>query len=37
MYHFKNKVDPALAWGVPELVREIKIEDIEPILKDFLK
>jgi branched-chain amino acid transport system substrate-binding protein len=28
MYHFKIKVDPALAWGVPELVREIKIEDM---------
>jgi branched-chain amino acid transport system substrate-binding protein len=24
MYHFKIKVDPAFAWGVPELVREIK-------------
>ncbi|MDB5485584.1 MAG: transporter permease, partial [Tardiphaga sp.] len=24
MYHFKIAVDPALAWGVPELVREIK-------------
>ncbi len=28
MYHFKIKVDPALAWAVPELVREIKIEDM---------
>ena len=28
MYHFKIKVDPALAWGVPELVREIRIEDM---------
>ena len=28
MYHFKIKVDPAYAWGVPELVREIKIEDM---------
>ena len=28
MYHFKIKVDPAFAWGVPELVREIKIEDM---------
>ena len=28
MYHFKIKVDPAFAWGVPELVREIKAEDI---------
>jgi branched-chain amino acid transport system substrate-binding protein len=27
-YHFKIKVDPALAWAVPELVREIKIEDM---------
>jgi branched-chain amino acid transport system substrate-binding protein len=29
MYHFKIKVDPAFAWGVPELVREIKIEDMK--------
>ncbi len=29
MYHFKIKVDPALAWGVPELVREIKPEDMQ--------
>jgi branched-chain amino acid transport system substrate-binding protein len=28
MYHFRIKVDPALAWGVPELVREIRIEDM---------
>ncbi len=28
MYHFRIKVDPAFAWGVPELVREIKIEDM---------
>jgi branched-chain amino acid transport system substrate-binding protein len=28
MYHFKIKVDPAFAWGVPELVREIKPEDM---------
>jgi branched-chain amino acid transport system substrate-binding protein len=28
MYHFKIRVDPAFAWGVPELVREIKIEDM---------
>lgn len=29
MYHFKIKVDPAFAWGVPELVREIKIEEMD--------
>ena len=29
MYHFKIKVDPAFAWGVPELVREIKPEEME--------
>ena len=23
MYHFRIKVDPAFAWGVPELVHEI--------------
>jgi branched-chain amino acid transport system substrate-binding protein len=28
MYHFRIKADPAFAWGVPELVREIKIEDM---------
>ena len=29
MYHFKIKVDPAFAWGVPELVREIKPEEMK--------
>jgi len=29
MYHFRIKVDPALPWGVPELVREIKPEDMQ--------
>ncbi|KAI5931793.1 Lysosomal-trafficking regulator [Manis javanica] len=29
MYHFKIRVDPALAWGVPELVREIKPEEMQ--------
>jgi branched-chain amino acid transport system substrate-binding protein len=28
MYHFKIKVDPAMAWAIPELVKEIKIEDM---------
>ncbi len=28
MYHFKIRVDPALPWGVPELVREIGIDDM---------
>ena len=28
MYHFKIKVDPAFAWGVPELVREIRAEEM---------
>jgi branched-chain amino acid transport system substrate-binding protein len=28
MYHFKIKVDPAFDWGVPELVREIKPEEM---------
>ena len=28
MYHFKIKNDPAFAWGVPELVREIKPEEM---------
>jgi branched-chain amino acid transport system substrate-binding protein len=29
MYHFKIKVDPAVAWAIPELVREIKIEEMD--------
>lgn len=29
MYHFKIKTDPKVAWGIPELVRELKIEDIK--------
>jgi branched-chain amino acid transport system substrate-binding protein len=29
MYHFKIKVDPAFAWGVPELIREIKPEEMD--------
>jgi branched-chain amino acid transport system substrate-binding protein len=29
MYHFKIKVDPAFAWGVPELIHEIKPEEMK--------
>jgi branched-chain amino acid transport system substrate-binding protein len=29
MYHFKIKVDPAFAWGVPELVREITAQEMD--------
>jgi branched-chain amino acid transport system substrate-binding protein len=29
MYHFKIKVDPAFAWGVPELVHEIKPDEMQ--------
>ncbi len=29
MYHFKIKADPAFAWGVPELVREIKPDEMK--------
>jgi branched-chain amino acid transport system substrate-binding protein len=29
MYHFKIKVDPAFSWGVPELVSEIKPEQMQ--------
>ncbi len=28
MYHFKIKVDPNVAWGIPELVEEIKPEQM---------
>ena len=34
MYHFKIKVDPAFPWGVPELVRDIKIDDIKLPIKN---
>ena len=34
MYHFKIKVDPAFAWGVPELVREIKADDMAIPIKN---
>ncbi len=29
MYQFKIKVDPNVAWAIPELVRELKIEDMD--------
>jgi branched-chain amino acid transport system substrate-binding protein len=29
MFAFKIKVDPNLAWGVPELTKELKIEDMD--------
>lgn len=28
MYHFKVRVDPAVEWAIPELVKELKIEDM---------
>jgi branched-chain amino acid transport system substrate-binding protein len=34
MYAFKIKVDPAFAWGVPELVREIKPEEMNVPIKN---
>ncbi|MET0518289.1 MAG: substrate-binding domain-containing protein [Burkholderiaceae bacterium] len=34
MYHFRIKVDPAFAWGVPELVREIKPEEMQIPIKN---
>jgi len=34
MYHFKIKADPAVAWGIPELVRELKIEDMPIPIKN---
>ena len=34
MYHFRVKVDPAFAWGVPELVREIKPEEMSIPIKN---
>jgi len=33
MYHFRIKVDPAVSWGIPELVNEIGIGDMKvPIM-----
>jgi branched-chain amino acid transport system substrate-binding protein len=29
MYHFKIRVDPDVAWGIPELVRELTIDDMD--------
>lgn len=29
MYHFKIKVDPAVEWAIPELVREIKPDEMK--------
>jgi branched-chain amino acid transport system substrate-binding protein len=34
MYHFKIKVDPAFAWGVPELVREIRADEMNVPIKN---
>ncbi len=34
MYHFKIKADPAFTWGVPELVREIKPEEMNIPIKN---
>ncbi len=34
MYHFRIKVDPAFAWGVPELVHEIKASEMDIPIKN---
>ncbi|MEP7282943.1 MAG: ABC transporter substrate-binding protein, partial [Rubrivivax sp.] len=34
MYHFRIKADPAFAWGVPELVREIKASEMNVPIKN---
>ncbi len=34
MYHFRIKADPAFAWGVPELVHEIKPEEMNIPVKN---
>jgi branched-chain amino acid transport system substrate-binding protein len=34
MYHFRIRNDPAFAWGVPELVREIKPEEMNVPIKN---
>ena len=33
MYHFKIRVDPNVAWAIPQLVREIKPEEIKVPIK----
>jgi branched-chain amino acid transport system substrate-binding protein len=34
MYAFKIKVDPKVPWGIPELVREIAIDEIKVPIKN---
>ncbi|HEX4859282.1 MAG TPA: substrate-binding domain-containing protein [Usitatibacteraceae bacterium] len=34
MYHFRVKVDPAVAWAIPELVREIKADEMKVPLRN---
>ena len=34
MYHFRIKVDPDKAWAVPELVREIKADEMDVPIKN---
>jgi branched-chain amino acid transport system substrate-binding protein len=34
MYHFRIRNDPAFPWGVPELVREIKPEEMQVPIKN---
>ena len=35
MYHFKLRVDPEVAWAIPELVREIKPEDMNVPIRNM--
>jgi branched-chain amino acid transport system substrate-binding protein len=38
MYHFKIKVDDEVEWAIPELVREIKPEEMKiPVGRDNQK
>jgi branched-chain amino acid transport system substrate-binding protein len=37
MYHFRIRNDPSLAWAVPELVREIKIDDMNIPIRNVPK
>lgn len=34
MYHFRIRVDPAVAWGIPDLVEELTIEDLPVPVRD---
>ena len=34
MYHFKIRAEPDVKWGIPDLVRELMIEDMDIPIKN---